>query len=67
MVTALTHALVCRPCFLPAVTQEEFYDFFGQFGEVSDSIVMFDRDTHRSRGFGFVTYEDQVCPWFCTE
>ncbi|KAF8518731.1 hypothetical protein JB92DRAFT_2787076 [Gautieria morchelliformis] len=29
---------------------------FSQFGQVLDSIVMRDRDTGRSRGFGFVTY-----------
>jgi hypothetical protein len=40
------------------VTDEEFRTFFEQFGELIDSIVMFDRETHRSRGFGFVTFED---------
>ncbi|KAJ8077053.1 hypothetical protein PM082_001476 [Marasmius tenuissimus] len=29
---------------------------FQQYGQVVDSIVMRDRDTGRSRGFGFVTY-----------
>lgn len=43
------------------VTDEEFLEFFSQFGTVVDAIVMFDRDTRRSRGFGFVTYEDPVC------
>uniref|UniRef100_A0A6S8JCJ1 RRM domain-containing protein n=1 Tax=Amphora coffeiformis TaxID=265554 RepID=A0A6S8JCJ1_9STRA len=44
---------------LPAdITDEEFSAFFAQFGNVMDSIVMFDYDTGRSRGFGFVTYED---------
>jgi hypothetical protein len=42
------------------VTEEEFREFFEQYGAVADSIVMFDRDTHRSRGFGFVTFEDPV-------
>jgi RNA recognition motif-containing protein len=42
------------------VTEEEFREFFEQYGTVVDSVVMFDRDTRRSRGFGFVTFEDPV-------
>jgi len=37
-------------------TDETLRDAFGQFGQVLDSIVMRDRETGRSRGFGFVTY-----------
>lgn len=40
------------------ITEDEFRDFFEQFGEVVDSVVMFDRETHRSRGFGFVTFQN---------
>ena len=29
------------------------------FGEVSDAVVIEDRDTGRSRGFGFVTMADR--------
>lgn len=44
---------------LPAdVTDREFRDFFAQYGVVMDSVVMFDRETRRSRGFGFVTFQD---------
>jgi len=32
--------------------------FFEEFGPVVDSIVMVDQNTKRSRGFGFVTFED---------
>ncbi|KAL0956111.1 hypothetical protein HGRIS_002279 [Hohenbuehelia grisea] len=38
-------------------TDETLRDAFSQFGNVIDSIVMRDRDTGRSRGFGFVTFE----------
>ena len=31
---------------------------FEQFGEVSEAIVIRDRMSGRSRGFGFVTFED---------
>ncbi|KAK7046655.1 hypothetical protein R3P38DRAFT_3175929 [Favolaschia claudopus] len=31
---------------------------FSSFGNVTDSIVMKDRDTGRSRGFGFVTFSN---------
>ncbi|KZS98397.1 RNA-binding domain-containing protein, partial [Sistotremastrum niveocremeum HHB9708] len=37
-------------------TDDTLRDAFSQFGQVLDSIVMRDRDTGRSRGFGFVTY-----------
>ncbi|KAJ5801516.1 uncharacterized protein N7518_003584, partial [Penicillium psychrosexuale] len=29
---------------------------FGEYGNIVDSIVMVDRETGRSRGFGFVTF-----------
>jgi len=37
---------------------DEFKEFFEQYGVVVDSVVMYDRETHRSRGFGFVTFQD---------
>ena len=33
-------------------------DAFTPFGEISDAVVLTDRETGRSRGFGFVTFED---------
>jgi len=32
---------------------------FEQFGEISDAVVISDRDTGRSRGFGFVTFDEE--------
>lgn len=40
------------------VTDEEFREFFEQYGPVLDSVVMFDRETHNSHGFGFVTFKE---------
>jgi len=37
------------------VTTEQLRELFVQHGEVVDAIVLSDRDTGRSRGFGFVT------------
>jgi len=34
---------------------ESLHHAFGEFGKVTDAIVMKDRETGRSRGFGFVT------------
>ena len=39
-------------------TTQDLRDHFQTFGNVSDAIVLSDRDTGRSRGFGFVTMDD---------
>nr|2RS2_A Chain A, RNA-binding protein Musashi homolog 1 [Mus musculus] len=41
-------------------TQEGLREYFGQFGEVKECLVMRDPLTKRSRGFGFVTFMDQA-------
>jgi cold-inducible RNA-binding protein len=35
-------------------------DAFRQYGQVVEAKVITDRDTGRSRGFGFVTFEDEA-------
>jgi len=42
----------------PTVTSESMREFFSQFGKVIDSTVMLDRETGRSKGFGFVSFEN---------
>ncbi|MBC23959.1 MAG: RNA-binding protein [Phycisphaerae bacterium] len=37
---------------------EGLRELFEQFGSVSDAIVISDRETGRSRGFGFVTMDN---------
>ena len=43
----------------PEVNHEEFHEYFLQFGPIEDSVVMFDRQTRRPRGVGFVTFADE--------
>jgi len=38
-------------------TDAELRGYFGQFGEIVDSVIMVDKDTMRPRGFGFVTFK----------
>jgi RNA recognition motif-containing protein len=37
------------------VTNMDFFQYFSAYGRVVDSVVMIDRETGNSRGFGFVT------------
>lgn len=39
-------------------TSDDLRDLFSPFGEVSSASVVMDRDTGRSRGFGFVEMND---------
>ncbi|TFY81078.1 hypothetical protein EWM64_g2931 [Hericium alpestre] len=42
----------------PQTTSDSMRAFFSTFGKVVDATVMVDRETGRSKGFGFVTFED---------
>ncbi|KAI0299013.1 hypothetical protein B0F90DRAFT_1730069 [Multifurca ochricompacta] len=42
----------------PHTTADSMRAFFTKFGKVVDATVMVDRETGRSKGFGFVTFED---------
>lgn len=42
------------------MTDDVFFQYFEKFGKTVDSVVMYDKLTKRSRGFGFVTFEDSV-------
>ncbi len=39
---------------------EELKTMFGEFGDVNDAVIIMDRDTGRSRGFGFIEMADET-------
>ncbi|KAJ5475023.1 RNA-binding protein [Penicillium diatomitis] len=41
-------------------TEQDFKQFFTQFGRVIDATLMIDKDTGRPRGFGFVTFDSEA-------
>ena len=41
-----------------ATTDEELAEAFGQHGTVASAVVLKDRETGRSKGFGFVEFEN---------
>ncbi|KAL9666185.1 hypothetical protein QQ045_000509 [Rhodiola kirilowii] len=41
------------------VTENDFKNYFEQFGTITDVVVMYDHNTQRPRGFGFITFESE--------
>ncbi|KAK6947028.1 RNA recognition motif domain [Dillenia turbinata] len=41
----------------PTVTESDFKKYFEQYGTITDVVVMYDHNTQRPRGFGFITYD----------
>ncbi|KAI3789430.1 hypothetical protein L2E82_02225 [Cichorium intybus] len=41
------------------VTENDFKIYFEQFGTITDAVVMYDHNTKRPRGFGFITFDTQ--------
>lgn len=42
------------------VADEDLRDYFSDYGEVTSAKVIMDRETNRSRGFGFVEMSDDA-------
>lgn len=43
-----------------SVTKEKLMELFSPFGEIEDALVVANKYTGRSRGFGFVTFKDDA-------
>ncbi|XP_050205797.1 heterogeneous nuclear ribonucleoprotein 1 [Mercurialis annua] len=41
------------------VTEADFRTYFEQYGTITDVVVMYDHNTQRPRGFGFITYDSE--------
>ncbi|XP_059662419.1 heterogeneous nuclear ribonucleoprotein 1-like [Cornus florida] len=41
------------------VKESDFKIYFDQFGTITDVVVMYDHNTQRPRGFGFITYDSE--------
>ncbi|KAI3380840.1 hypothetical protein SNEBB_002363 [Seison nebaliae] len=40
------------------ISEEDLRQYFNQYGEILDCVLMTDKETRKPRGFGFVTYSD---------
>ena len=48
-----------KGCLASTVTKTDFRKYFEQYGTITDVVVMYDHNTHRPRGFGFITYDSE--------
>lgn len=39
-----------------SINNDSLKELFAQYGEISEAVVIMDRDSNRSKGFGFVTF-----------
>ena len=42
-----------------STVQADLTSYFSTFGKVEEAMLMFDRQTNRHRGFGFVTFDTE--------
>ncbi|URE39308.1 hypothetical protein MUK42_07657 [Musa troglodytarum] len=58
--TSVTSDLALRKIYIgglsPDISSENLLSFFGRYGEIEEGSVAYDKETNKSRGFGFVTY-----------
>ncbi|XP_057479367.1 heterogeneous nuclear ribonucleoprotein 1-like [Actinidia eriantha] len=41
------------------LTEDEFREYFENYGIVTDVVIMYDQNTQRPRGFGFITFDTE--------
>lgn len=42
-----------------SINNDSLRELFASYGEITEAIVITDRETQRSKGFGFVTFKNQ--------
>jgi heterogeneous nuclear ribonucleoprotein A1/A3 len=40
------------------LTEDDLTNYFSQYGTVAEVVIMKEKDTGKSRGFGFITFDD---------
>ncbi|XP_072957487.1 heterogeneous nuclear ribonucleoprotein 1-like [Typha angustifolia] len=43
----------------PTLTEEGFRQYFENYGNVTDVVIMYDQSTQRPRGFGFISFDSE--------
>lgn len=41
------------------LTDDQFRQYFEKYGDVTDAVIMFDQNTNRPRGFGFISFDTE--------
>lgn len=41
-----------------SVTEDDLHEFFGQYGQIAGAKLVMDRETNRSKGFAFITFDN---------
>ncbi|XP_076906068.1 heterogeneous nuclear ribonucleoprotein 1-like [Bidens hawaiensis] len=41
------------------LTEEQFREYFANYGDVTDVVIMIDQNTNRPRGFGFISFDTE--------
>ncbi len=43
----------------PSLREDEMRQYFEQYGEIEQCVIMFDKPTGKSRGFGFILFDEE--------